>query len=131
MSSFILFLMLSANIRANPPYESIGHCLVDMLRYFGTEYNPNCTIITQDCIIIAQIQEMFESSEEETCSTLFVADPFHPELNAAAKVTRFAEIKKCFAQTYECMLEISKNFHTADDIHILDTAYKASYVNYQ
>jgi hypothetical protein len=84
-------------------------------------------MIVQDCFVFAPLPYLLSCSEEDASSSLFVADPFHIECNAAASVTHFEEVKKCFRITYENLLSIQAKYGELNDCDILEAAFKPKY----
>ena len=99
ISSFTLTLIVSAFLATSPPFPSVGHCFMNILEYFGKIFAAESMIVTQDCIAVTDFPDFLGEA------TLFVSDPFRPEINAASNVTRFPEIKKCFSDAYDKLIQ--------------------------
>jgi len=108
MSSYVLSLLISAFLSTitAESHKSVGHAFIDFLKYYGTIYDPNTMMISQDIISCMPIEQI----SSEMHNILYVSDPFRPEWNAAASVTRFCEIQDCFRQVYEKLIEIEGNW---------------------
>ncbi len=114
MSSYVHVLMLQAFLNSAPVCPTTGHYFVEILKYYGTIFDPNAMVVSEGMIMdmlvpVVDPAGLAESQAMPLLLLLYVADPFRPEWNAAASVTRFTEIRECFRKTYEKLNLVLKN----------------------
>lgn len=97
MSSYTLILMVSAFINSCPKLPSLGHYLLAFLQFYGWHFASEHTVIVRgECML---------RREEKAADELTIVDLFNPEVNAAAGVTKFAEVRELFRRTYEGIVQ--------------------------
>lgn len=94
MGSYVATLMVSAFLNTFPRFLTLGHAFVEVLRYYGKEFDPSCLAIHEGRKIMPKIVPGVE---------LVVYDIFAPEVNAAASVTQFENIREVMADAYDCL----------------------------
>lgn len=111
MNSYVLLLMISAFLNTCPSLPSAAHYLIEVLRYYGNEFNSEEMSVIGGKIALVKF---FSSIGLE------VVDPFLYDTNAAASVTKFEEIRLLFRNNYEKLISLSKDFKiTNNDNSIL------------
>ncbi len=104
MNSYTLVLMISAFLNSAPTSSpTLAHRFVSALRYFADDFDPRIMSVVQNCIVVAP---PLGPVQEYVRNALVVEDPFRPEVNAAANVTRFDEIQDCFRGTYQRLMRM-------------------------
>ena len=116
--------MISAFLNVEVHYKSTAHLFIEILNYYGSEFNPNTMTIVQNCIAISPVDLMYGPARLIESSGLFVSDPHRPELNAASSVTRFNEIQERFGLTHKKLLQLLNEYNKSDPVSILDFAFK-------
>ena len=107
MGSYVLVLILYAFLNTSPVYESSAHSFLEFLKYYGTEFDSNSMLVSEGGIETVRIDGMLLESQV----ALYVADPFRPELNAAANVLRFREIQSYFKKLFETLMKIKEEYN--------------------
>jgi hypothetical protein len=106
VGSYTLLLLVSGYLNMCPQHETAAHCLLDVMRYYGHIFDHTCTMVTTDCIVMLPNSQPLDYSCTGYSSRLYVSDPLKPEFNAAANVTRFADIRSCLAAAYDSLIKV-------------------------
>lgn len=89
--------MISAFFNTCPPLPTIGHVFLELLRYYGY-------VFQNEQMVIAEGEYIVPYSEASTLSdSLRVMELFQPNVNAAANVVKFGEIRALFIKVYEAV----------------------------
>ena len=104
ISSYVLTLMITAFLNSCPALPSVGDYFIEILRYFGQEFQSDQMAIIRGQYILIPNEAMY------TCG-LIVMDPYWPDVNAAAKVTQFEQIRELFSNTYERINKLAEEYN--------------------
>jgi len=97
--------MISAFLNTCPPFPTIAHYFVEILRYYGYVYQTTQMLIYQGEFIAIKDAKSENYTGPITEDEIEVIDLFYPNTNAA-KIVKFGEIRKMLQEAYT---EICKN----------------------
>jgi len=92
--------MVSAFLRMCPQLPSVGECFIEILRYYGQEFNSEKMMIMQGDYVMLMPVRICAGVGMGRWPGLITTDPFRLGVNAAASVTRFTELQRCFMKTW-------------------------------
>lgn len=100
--------MVSAFLNICPPMQSNADYFMEVLKYFGKAFKSDQMAIVQGEFVI------FPSQIPQPHG-LVVLDVYLPNINAAANVSQYEQIRILFSNTYDKLCEIRDNY---DDYHL-------------
>ena len=106
MNSYTLTLIVSAFLTTKPEISCPAQCLMETLKFIGTEFDSNNMIIVGDDVV--EVKDAFN---------LYVEDPFRPGVNVARNVRRFKEIKEVIGNCYDTLISSYKEWGEIEGKH--------------
>ena len=112
LSSYGLFLMCASYLNATEhKFCSIGHCFMNLLQFYGTQFDPVTTGICYDGYSITYFPVLREAHTDSATNckkagiiTPKIIDPLNNQNNITNNAYRFRDIQECFSSAYAQLL---------------------------